>query len=90
VFGPGIYFQTDQVIFVPEWPKGEFVSILASFWTKSFVCKDAVNRDSIIQSMKDQRFLFPVSLPDDRAIPSGRTSKHCSIRPDDMPYRPKC
>jgi hypothetical protein len=26
------------VIFVPEWPKGEFVSILASFWTKSLVC----------------------------------------------------
>jgi hypothetical protein len=26
-----MYFQTGQVIFVPEWPKGEFVSILASF-----------------------------------------------------------
>jgi hypothetical protein len=40
VFGPGMYFQTGQVIFVPEWPKGEFVSILASFyvWTKSLVC----------------------------------------------------
>jgi len=23
-----MYFQTGQVIFVPEWPKGEFVSIL--------------------------------------------------------------
>jgi len=30
-FGPGMYFQTSQVIFVPEWPKGEFVSILAVF-----------------------------------------------------------
>jgi hypothetical protein len=30
-FGPGMYFQTGQVIFVPEWPKGVFVSILASF-----------------------------------------------------------
>jgi hypothetical protein len=41
-----MFFQTDQVIFVPEWPKGEFVSILASFcvWTKSLMCKDAVNR----------------------------------------------
>jgi hypothetical protein len=38
VFGLGMYFQTGQVIFVPEWPKGEFVSILASFWTKSLVC----------------------------------------------------
>jgi hypothetical protein len=33
-----MYFQTGQVIFVPEWPKREFVSILASFWTKSLVC----------------------------------------------------
>jgi hypothetical protein len=29
-FGPGMYFQTSQVIFVLEWPKGEFVSIL--YW----------------------------------------------------------
>jgi hypothetical protein len=28
VFGPGMYFQTSQVFFVPGWPKGEFVSIL--------------------------------------------------------------
>jgi hypothetical protein len=47
-----MYFQTGQVIFVPEWPNGEFVSILASFcvWTKSLICKDVVNRDSTIQS----------------------------------------
>jgi hypothetical protein len=45
-----MYLQTGQVIFVPKWPKGEFVSILASFWTKSLVCKDAINMDSTIQS----------------------------------------
>jgi hypothetical protein len=28
VFGPRMYFQTGQVFFVPEFPKGEFVSIL--------------------------------------------------------------
>jgi hypothetical protein len=28
VFGPGMYFQTSQVIFVPKWPNGEFVSII--------------------------------------------------------------
>jgi hypothetical protein len=28
IFGPGMYFQTDQVIFVTEWPKGEFVNII--------------------------------------------------------------
>jgi hypothetical protein len=41
-----MYFQTGQVIFDPEWPKSEFVSILASFcvWTKSLMCKDAINR----------------------------------------------
>ena len=51
--GPGMYFQTGLVIFVPEWPKGEFVSILALFcvWTKSFICKEAVNRDSTYQSL---------------------------------------
>jgi hypothetical protein len=27
IFGPRIYFQTSRVIFVPEWPKGEFVSL---------------------------------------------------------------
>jgi hypothetical protein len=48
-----MYFQTGQVIFVLEWPKGEFVSILNSLcvWTKSLMCKDVVNRDSTIQSI---------------------------------------
>jgi len=54
-FGPGMYFQTGQVIFVPEWPKGEFVSILAVFcvWTKSLMCNDAVNRDSTFRVMSE-------------------------------------
>jgi hypothetical protein len=52
-FGPGMYFQTGQVIFVPEWPKGEFVSILVLFcvWTKSLMFKDAINRDSTFRVM---------------------------------------
>jgi len=94
-----LYFQTDQVIFVPEWPKGEFVSILASFcvWTKSLMCKDAVNRDSTCHSIfrrlctakKIEDFRFPVSRPDDV---SSRPDAHlstvpsirtmCSSRPD--------
>jgi hypothetical protein len=28
-----MYFQTNQVFFVPEWPNGEFVSIL--YWQHS-------------------------------------------------------
>jgi hypothetical protein len=70
-----MYFQTSQVIFVPEWPNGEFVSILASFcvWTKSLMCKDVVNRDSTCQSIfrrlcttkKIEDFRFPVNRPDD-------------------------
>jgi hypothetical protein len=70
-----MYFQTGQLIFVPEWPKGEFVSILASFcvWTKSLMCKDVVNRDSTCQSIfrrlctakKIEDFRFPVSRLDD-------------------------
>jgi hypothetical protein len=46
----GVIFDLDRVcifnrssIFVPEWPKWEFVSLwLATFsWTKSLLCKDA-------------------------------------------------
>jgi hypothetical protein len=94
-----MYFQTGQVIFVLEWPNGEFVSILASFcvWTKSLMCKDAVNRDSTCQSIfrrlytakKIEDFRFPVSRPDDV---SSRQDAHlstvpsvrttCSFRPD--------
>jgi hypothetical protein len=78
-FGPGMYFQTGQVIFVPEWPKGEFVSILTSFcvWTKSLICKDAANRDSTVQSEVRRISKFLVSRPDD-----------VSSRPDDVLYRP--
>jgi hypothetical protein len=32
--------------------------------------------------------MFPVSRSDDQAIPSGRHSVHCSIRPDDVSFRP--
>jgi hypothetical protein len=75
IFGPGMYFQTGQVIFLPEWPKWEFVCILASFcvWSKSLMCKDAANRDSTCQSIfrrlctakKIEDFRLPVSRPDD-------------------------
>jgi hypothetical protein len=72
------------------------VSILASFfvWTKSLKCKDAVNRDStfrvmsVVSTCKSEEFKFPVSRPDDRAIPSGRPSVHYSIHPDDVSSRP--
>jgi hypothetical protein len=83
-----LYFQTGQVIFVPEWPKGEFVSILASFcvWTKSLMCKDVVNRDSTCQSIfrrlctakKIEDFRFPISRPDDV---SSRPDAHLSTVP---------
>jgi hypothetical protein len=84
-FGPGMYFQTGQVIFVPEWPKGEFVSILALFcvWTKSLMCNDAVNRDSTFRVMSEDS-----CQPSGRCvIPSGRPSVYCSIRPDDVSFR---
>jgi hypothetical protein len=76
-----------------EWPKGEFVSILASFcvWTKSLMCKDAVNRDSTCQHFqktlhceKDRRFQFSCQPSGRRVIPFGCPFVHCSIRPDDM------
>jgi hypothetical protein len=83
-FGLGMYFQTGQVIFVPEWPKGEFVSILASFCfsTKSLKCKDAVNMDSTIQSLQVRRIQGPCQ-------PSGRSSYPVwtPICPDDVSSR---
>jgi hypothetical protein len=88
IFGPRMYFQTGQVIFVPEWPKGEFVSILASFcvWIKSLMCKDAANRDFTCQSIfrrlctakKIEDFSFPVSRQDDV---SSRPDTHLSTVP---------
>jgi len=80
LFRPGMYFQTGQVIFVPEWPKGEFVSILASFcvWTKSLICKDAANRDSTVQSEVRRISKFPVSCPNDV---SSRPDVHLSTVP---------
>jgi hypothetical protein len=80
-----MYFQTGQVIFIPEWPKGEFVSILASFciWTKSLICKDAANRDSTVQSEVRRISKFPVSRPDD--VSSRTDARQSSIfSPDDV------
>jgi hypothetical protein len=103
-FRPGMYFQTGQVIFVLEWPKGEFVSILASFciWTKSLKCKDAVNMDSTIQSLQVRRNSSSLSAvrtiepsrPDAylSTIPSVQTTCH-PVRTLDRPassVRTKC
>jgi len=90
-----MYFQTAQVIFVPEWPKGEFASILGLFcvWTKSLMCKDAeigIPLSEWCQSIlpaSRKNFKFPVSHSDDRAIPSGRPHVHCSISSDDVSFR---
>jgi hypothetical protein len=73
------------------------VSILASFcvWTKSLMYKDAVNRDSICQSIfrrlctakKIEDFKFSVSRPDD--VSSRPDAIHSSIiHPDDVSSRP--
>jgi hypothetical protein len=82
-FGPGMYFQTGQVIFVPEWPKGEFVSILASLcvWTKSLICKDATNRNSTVQCEVRRISKFPVSRSNDvSSHPDAHLSTAPSVR----------
>jgi hypothetical protein len=67
------------------------VSILASLcvWTKSLMCKDAVNRDSTCQSIsrrlctakKREDFSFPVSRPDDvSSHPDAHLSTVPSVR----------
>jgi hypothetical protein len=86
-----MYFQTGQVIFVPDRPKGEFVSILALFCvlTKSLMCKDVVNRDSTFRVMSILEEIQVLCLPSVRCvIPSGRPSVYCSIRPDDVSSHP--
>jgi hypothetical protein len=40
----------------------------------------------ILHCFQDRSFRFLNSHPEDHAIPSGRLSDHCSIRPDDLPY----
>jgi len=85
-----MYFQTGQVIFVPELPKGEFVSILALFfvWTKSLICKDAANRDSTVQSevrrtssslSAVRTMCHPVWTP---TVPAPYVRTTCSFHPD--------
>jgi hypothetical protein len=89
-FGPGMYFQTDQVIFAPKWTNEEFVSILALFcvWTKSLMCNDAVNRDSTFRVMsedsacKSEEFQIPCQPSGRCVIPPGHPSVFCSIRLD--------
>jgi hypothetical protein len=67
------------------------VSILVSFcvWTKSLMCRDAVNRDSAIQSIfrrlctakKLEDFRFPVSCQDDvSSLPDAHLSPVPSVR----------
>jgi hypothetical protein len=61
------------------------VSILALFcvWTKSLMCKDAVNMDSTFQSdVKLEEIQAPCQPSVQCVIPSGRPSVYCSIRPD--------
>jgi hypothetical protein len=66
---------------------------LHSVWTKSIVCKDDVLTGiqlfkSVLEdsACKLENFRFLVSRPDDRAILSGRSSVHYSIRSDDVQY----
>jgi hypothetical protein len=77
----GIVFLTGQVIFVPEWPKGEFVSfVLATFcWTKLLLCNVTaftgmlLYPESTFQLCSSRRvcevfkdlFRFPGSRPED-------------------------
>jgi hypothetical protein len=92
-----VFSNRSSDFFVPEWPKGEFVSIigLILFGQNHLYVKDAVlqgiplfRRVSEDFAYKSENLWFPISRSDDRAIPSRRPFVHCSIRPDDLPYRP--
>jgi hypothetical protein len=84
-----MYFQTGQVIFIPEWPKGEFVSILALFcvWTKSLMCKWCGKQGFHFSEWSKKNYKVPCQQSGRCVIPSGRPSVYCSIRPDDVSFR---
>jgi hypothetical protein len=77
------------ILLVCDWPHSVFEQ-------NHLFVKMLLNRDFTIQkhsrwfcaAFKTEVFRVPVSRPDDRVIPSGCPSVHCSIRPDDIPYRP--
>jgi hypothetical protein len=92
-----MYFQTGQMIFVPEWPKGEFVSIigLILFGQNHLYVKNAVLqgipifiRVSEDYACKTENLRFPVSRSDDHAIPSGRPSVRMTCLTVRTPDRP--
>jgi len=87
----GVIFYLDReciskpvkYFFVPEWPKGEFVSFWphSVFGQKYLFVKDAshgFNYSEVSQSKKISGSLSAVRTP----------ICHCSIRPDNVPYRP--
>jgi hypothetical protein len=90
------YRRLCVVSLVPSGPKVSSLLVCDwphSVWTKSFVCKDAVLQGiplfrRFCTACKSEDFRFPVSHLDDRTIPSGRSSVHCSICPNDVPYCP--
>jgi len=72
------------------------VSILALFfvWTKSLMCNDAVNRDSTFGVMSEdsacesEEFQVPCQPFGRCVIPFRRPSVYCSIRTEDVSFRP--
>jgi hypothetical protein len=72
-----------------------FIGLILCLDKNPYICKDAVKQGvplfrvmSEDSACKSEEFKFPVSRPDDQAIPSGRPSVHCSIRLDDVSSRP--
>jgi hypothetical protein len=63
-------------------------------WTKSLICNDAVNRDSTFRvksedsACESEEFQVPCQPSGRCVIPSGHPSVYCSIRPDDVSFRP--
>jgi hypothetical protein len=93
-FWTGIVFLTGQVIFVPEWPKGELVSSWPhSVGQNHFFIMMLFNRDFTIQSAS-RKFCtvyksinsVPCQPSGLRDIPSERSAVQSTICPDDMDF----
>jgi hypothetical protein len=91
--GSNFYFWTGNVFpnrssdFCPRMAKRG--SLLVCNWPHSVLqgipLFKSISEDS---ACKLEDFRFPASRSDDRAILSRRSFVHCSICPDDVPYRP--
>jgi hypothetical protein len=84
-----MYFQTGQVFLSQNGQRGSLLVIWphSVFGQNHLSVKMLQTGIPLFRVCKSEECKFPVSRPDDRPIPSGRPSVHCSIHLDDVSSR---